>query len=65
MPTLIFRSEVARKAFSYISEKRRENPQMSLHALLDDAGMRFNLTPADCSYLERLLQEQPNMREEN
>ena len=36
-------------------EERAEKPSRSLHELLDEAGMRFNLTPLDSEALTRIL----------
>ena len=45
MATIIGQSELVRKAFAYIIEEKNANPDKKLSQLLDEAGMRFNLTP--------------------
>jgi hypothetical protein len=49
--------ESIRKAVQWISEQRRDNPGQSLAALLDEAGVRFNLTPTDTEFLARTVRE--------
>lgn len=55
MSTLIPQGELVRKAAAYITEQRASDPGKSLALLLDEAGMRFNLTPLDAQALERLF----------
>ncbi len=55
MPTIMPKSELVRRAFAYLQEKRKHDTGKSLSSLLDEAGMRFNLTPVDAEALERLL----------
>ena len=55
MSSLIPQGELVRKAAAYITEQRACNPNKSLAMLLDEAGMRFNLTPLDAQALERLF----------
>ena len=58
MATIVSQSELVRKAAEYINEQRNANPKKSLHELLDEAGMRFNLTPLDSASLERIFTEE-------
>ena len=55
MSTLAPHSELVRKAAAYVAETRKENPDRPLEAILDEAGMRFNLTPLDSEALRRLF----------
>ncbi len=55
MPTIMPKSELVRRAFAYLQEERKHAPDKSLSSLLDEAGMRFNLTPVDAEALERLF----------
>lgn len=57
MPTIISQSDLVRRAAAFIAEERREHPQRPLDAILDEAGMRFNLTPLDSESLRRLFEE--------
>lgn len=51
MSTVMPQSELQRRAISWIDGEKRERPQKKLHALVDEAGMRFNLSPQDCEFL--------------
>ena len=55
MPTTA--SNKVRDAAKYIIEKKKENPGADMHQLIDEAGMRFNLTPMDSEALTRILTE--------
>ncbi|MBQ9537399.1 MAG: hypothetical protein IJU79_06415 [Desulfovibrionaceae bacterium] len=55
MATIVSQSELVRKAAEYINEKLAQDPKANLSKLLDDAGMRFNLTPLDAASLERIF----------
>ncbi|MDE7066038.1 MAG: hypothetical protein K2O70_11350 [Desulfovibrionaceae bacterium] len=57
MPTIISQSELVRRAAAFVAEQRREHPERPLHDILDDAGMRFNLTPLDSASLLRLFDD--------
>lgn len=57
---LVSRNELVRRAAAYIAEERAAHPEKSLSTLLDEAGMRFNLTPLDAAALERIFQEEKN-----
>lgn len=48
-------STKVRDAAKFILEERAEKPSRSLHELLDEAGMRFNLAPLDSEALTRIL----------
>ena len=58
MATVVSQSELVRKAAEYINEQRAAHPQKDLATLLDEAGMRFNLTPLDAASLERIFSEE-------
>lgn len=57
MSTIVTHDMLLKRALTFIAEKRRENPGSPLTALLDEAGERFNLSPADGMALEHLLRE--------
>jgi len=54
MPTTP-QSELLRKAFAYVNDALKEQPEKSLHEHIDDAAMRFNLSPVDAASLLRLF----------
>lgn len=57
MSTIIPAGELVKKAAEWIAESRSLNSEKSVAALLDEAGMRFNLTPLDAQALERIFSE--------
>ena len=58
MATVMPREELVRRALKHISERRQACPELSFDALLDEASLRFNLSPRDQEALERLYREQ-------
>lgn len=44
-----------RKAVKWISEKRKETPDINLGKLVDDAGFQFDLSPKDSEFLLRFV----------
>lgn len=59
MTSIMPHGELVRKAAAFVAEKRREEPARPLSSILDEAGMRFNLTPLDSEGLRRLFSDQP------
>ena len=55
MSTVMPTSELLRNAFAYIKDTRLDHPERPLASILDEAGMRFNLSPLDCEALQRLF----------
>lgn len=53
--TIIEHGELVRRALEYVQEERCRRPDAPLSSLLDEAGMRFNLTPLDAAQLARLF----------
>lgn len=64
MSTIMPQSELVRKAAAYLAEERARDPRKSLALLLDEAGMRFNLTPLDTMSLERLFRKNDTIKTE-
>jgi hypothetical protein len=58
MATIMPQSELLRRAVAYVGEERADNPDKKLSDLLDDASMRFNLSPLDSEALYRLFSRQ-------
>ena len=63
MATIMPASELVRRAAAWLAEQRALYPEKSLAALLDEAGMRFNLNPLDAAALGRLFD--PATQEKN
>ncbi len=55
---MITASNKVREAARYILEEKKERPGADLHTLIDEAGMRFNLTPIESDSLARILAEE-------
>jgi hypothetical protein len=51
-------SQELRRAVKWVSERRQENPDLTLAQLLAEAGPKFNLTPKDQEGLMLLLREE-------
>jgi hypothetical protein len=49
--------ETIRKAAAFVAETRKANPSRSLASILDEAGMRFNLSPLDGEALHRFFSD--------
>ena len=49
------KSELARKAVTWISEMLREQPEKTLVRLVEEAAQRFNLSPLDAEFLTRFF----------
>ena len=50
-------SEDLRKAVKWISEERKYNPGQKNSALIEEACLKFDLSPMDAEYLLNLLKE--------
>lgn len=56
MTTVMPQSELLRKAVQWISEERAGSGK-SLAKLIEEAGMRFNLSPKDQDFLRGFMAE--------
>ena len=52
------KGEDLRKAVKWVSEERKYNPEKELKALIEEACLKFNLSPVDADFLLRTLLEQ-------
>ena len=50
--------EELRKAVKWISEEREADRKATLSKLVDQAGIKFNLSPMDCEFLYRFFKEE-------
>jgi hypothetical protein len=55
MSTIQPKGEQLKKAIKWISEKRKETPDINLVKLVDDAGFQFDLSPKDSQFLLRFV----------
>ncbi len=55
MSTVQPKSEQLKKAVKWIAEKRKQNPDINLTKLVDEAGFQFDLSPKDSQFLLRLV----------
>lgn len=55
MSTVQPSGEKLKKAVKWISEKRKQDPDINPARLVDDAGFQFDLSPKDCEFLLRLV----------
>lgn len=60
--SLIEHGELVQRAIAYILEQQTKHPKKTLSFFLDEAGMRFNLTPLDSQQVRRLLEKTPENR---
>jgi len=52
------KGEDLRKAVKWVSEERKYNPEKELKALIEEACLKFNLSPMNADFLLRTLLEQ-------
>jgi hypothetical protein len=58
MATLIPQGEDLRKAVKWISEERQSSPSKKLAKLVEEASVKFDLSPADGEFLFKFFKEQ-------
>jgi hypothetical protein len=57
MSTLLPRGEKLRRALRWISQQRQEPPERPLGPLLNEATLRFDLTPKESEFLISFYRE--------
>ena len=57
MTTIMPQSELTRKAVAWICEMRDNGDRRPDSALIEEAGVRFNLGPKDMEFLLRFFKE--------
>jgi hypothetical protein len=57
MNTIMPQSALVKKAAVFVSETKAEQPEKNLSAIIDEAAMRFNLSPLDSEALLRLFSD--------
>ncbi|MBA3031109.1 MAG: hypothetical protein FP816_20165 [Desulfobacteraceae bacterium] len=58
MTTIMPEGDAIRNAVQWISEKRQIDPKSSIQKLMDEAGLKFNLSPREQEFLSRFCREQ-------
>ena len=58
MPTVMPEGGAIRKAVQWVSKMRGEGAKTSLAILIEQASVRFNLSPKDCEFMNRFFTEQ-------
>ncbi|MDA8388734.1 MAG: hypothetical protein M0Z58_08765 [Nitrospiraceae bacterium] len=51
MKEILPEGEQLRRATKWISDRRTEEPHTGLHKLIEDACLKFDLSPKDCDFL--------------
>jgi len=57
MSSILPPGDAIRKAAAFVAETRKTTPSRSLASILDEAGMRFNLSPLDGEALDRFFSD--------
>lgn len=52
---LLPEGERMRRALLWVSDQMREHPERTRERILHEAEVRFDLTPRECTFLERRL----------
>ena len=47
--------EMIRKAVQWISDELKDHPQQKRRTVIEQAAVKFNLSPKDVEYLEKLV----------
>jgi len=55
MSTLQPQGDKLKKAIRWISDKRKQTPDINLAKLAEDAGFQFDLSPKDSQFLLRFV----------
>ena len=57
MSALLPGGEDLRRAVRWISDRRRDEPDTPVWKLVDEAALRYDLSPPDAEFLLRVLRE--------
>lgn len=55
---IIKHSQLVQKALNFLIEAQKSRPSISITELIDEASMRFNLTPLDTMHLTKIFSSQ-------
>lgn len=56
--SIITHSQLIQNALSFLIEAQKSRPSISITELIDEASMRFNLTPLDTMHLTKIFSPQ-------
>jgi tartrate dehydratase alpha subunit/fumarate hydratase class I-like protein len=59
------KGEDLRKAVKWISEEHRYNPDRTYRSIIEEACLKFNLSPMDAEYLNKLPEKERISDERN
>ena len=59
MTTIMPEGEAIRKAVKWISDNLKDDPDQPIQKLINEANLRFNLTPKDAEYLFNFYRQRP------
>ena len=57
MATIVPKGDKIRKALKWISDNRLEDNEKSISLLIQEAGLKFNLSPKEEAFLENFYKE--------
>ena len=57
MATVVAKGEKIRKTLKWISDNRLEDKEKSISLLIQEAGLKFNLSPKEEAFLEYFYKE--------
>ncbi len=55
MPTILPEGDAIRKATRWASQERQQQPDKNINVIVEEACLRFNLSPKDSAFLSRFL----------
>jgi hypothetical protein len=58
MSPMMPKGEALRKAVKWISERREAQGGVPLYRILEEASLKFNLSPSDQEFLQRFFQKE-------
>jgi hypothetical protein len=58
MTTVMPQGEDLRKAVAWISEERQSSPQKKLAKLVEEASVKFDLSPSDAEFLFKFFKKE-------
>jgi hypothetical protein len=59
MTNVLPHSESVRRALAWISQRREAEPQHSILSIVEEASLRFDLTPNEAEWLRHTLSQKP------